>query len=108
MLIEPGSTLDAIRVNIANIVHLIIWSIIDGLQKLSLGQFSDLEIAQIVLITASFLLICAFINKMFWWLVNTFIYSLFPDFVINHINKRTNLISIIISIFIFVFILFYI
>ena len=78
MLIEPGSTLDAIRVNIANIAHIIIWSIIDGLQKLSLGQFSDLEITQIVLITASFLLICAFINKMFWWLVDTFIYSLFP------------------------------
>jgi len=108
MLIEPGSTLDAIRVNIANIVHIIIWSIIDGLQKLSLGRFSDLEFTQIFLISASFLLICAFINKMFWWLVNTFIYSLFPDFVINHINKRTNLISIIISIFIFVFILFYI
>ena len=78
----------------------------DGLQKLSLGQFSDLEFTQIVLITASFLLIYAFINKMFWWLVNTFIYSLFPDFVINHINKRINLISSIISIFIFVFILF--
>ena len=87
-------------------MHLIYWSIIDGLQKLSLGQFSDLEFTQIVLITAFFLLIYAFINKMFWWTVNTFIYSLFPDFVINHINKRINLISSIISIFIFVFILF--
>ena len=106
MLIEPGSTAYAIMMNISNIVHLIYWSIIDGLLKLSLGQFSDLEFTQIVLITASFLLIYAFINKMFWWTVNTFIYSLFPDFVINHINKRINLISCIISIFIFVFILF--
>jgi len=106
MLIEPGSTAYYIMMNISNIVHLIYWSIIDGLQKLSLGQFSDLEFTQIVLITASFLLIYAFINKMFLWLVNTFIYSLFPDFVINHINKRINLISRIISVFIFVFILF--
>ena len=106
MLIEPGSTVYYIMMNISNIVYLIYWSIIDGLKKLSLGQFSGLEFTQIVLITTFFLLIYAFINKMSWWLVNTFIYSLFPEFVINHVNKRINLTSSIISIFIFVFILF--
>ena len=106
MLIEPGSTAYYIMMNINNILHLIIWSIIDGLQKLSLGRFSDLEFTQIFLISASFLLICAFITRTFKWLIDTFIYSLFPDFVVNHINKRINLISIIISVFVFLFIFF--